>query len=48
MGGILGAWYGFEKLPVKEREQVLEINKRELGIDLTETAQKLTSHLLKK
>lgn len=48
VGGILGAWYGFEKLPVKEREQVLEINKRELGIDLSETAQKLTSHLLKK
>ncbi len=47
-GGILGAWYGFEKLPKSEREKVLRVNREELGIDLEEIAQKLTGHILKK
>ncbi|WP_111669963.1 ADP-ribosylglycohydrolase family protein [Algoriphagus litoralis] len=47
-GGILGAWYGYEKLPKTEREKVLKVNQEELGIDLEELAQKLTSHILKK
>ena len=47
-GGILGAWYGFEKLPIKEREKVLKVNQKELGIDLESMAKELTLHILKK
>lgn len=45
-GGILGAWYGFNKLPMKEREKVLQVTKKELGIDLESQASKLTQHLI--
>lgn len=47
-GGILGAWYGFEKLPQAEREKVLKVNREELGIDLQTLAEELTIHMLKK
>ena len=47
-GGILGAWYGFSNLPEKERERVLEVNRKALGTDLEQLAKKLTAHLLKK
>lgn len=47
-GGILGAWYGFEKLPQTEREKVLKVNRKELGIDLEEIAAILTRHILEK
>jgi ADP-ribosylglycohydrolase len=47
-GGILGAWYGFEKLPQTEREKVLSVNREELGIDLEKIAGKLTHHILEK
>jgi hypothetical protein len=47
-GGILGAWYGYEKLPQAEREKVLKVNREMLGIDLEELAKKLTGHILKK
>ena len=47
-GGILGAWYGFEKLPKSEREKVLKVNREELEIDLEKLAQKLTRHILEK
>lgn len=47
-GGILGAWYGFEKLPESERRKVLKVNREDLGIDLEEIAKKLTSHILEK
>ena len=47
VGGILGAYYGFEALPEKERIQVLQVNKERLGIDLESTAAQLTQHLLK-
>lgn len=46
-GGILGAWYGFGKLPEAERNKVLKVNKEMLGIDLEELAKKLTKHLVK-
>ena len=46
-GGILGAWYGFEKLPKSEREKVLEVNQEELGIDLESLARELSIHILK-
>lgn len=45
-GGILGAWYGFSQLPEKEKNQVLKINKKELGIDLEDLAEKLTAKLI--
>lgn len=45
-GGILGAFYGFDQLPVKEREQVLKVNKEILGTDLEQIANKLTEHML--
>lgn len=47
-GGILGAWYGFEKLPQPERERVLKVNQEELGLDLEKIAQKLSHHILTK
>jgi hypothetical protein len=47
-GGILGAWYGFEKLPVTEREKVLKVSRDELDLDLVKLAEELTAHLLKK
>ena len=46
-GGILGAYYGFAQLPDREKYQVLEINKNQLGIDLEQLAEELTAHLLK-
>ena len=46
-GGILGAWYGFEKLPKSEREKVLEVNQEELGIDLESLARELSIHISK-
>jgi hypothetical protein len=48
VGGILGAYYGFEQLPQLEREQVLKVNKELLGIDLEQIAKELTSHMLSK
>lgn len=47
-GGILGAFYGFEQLPKLEREKVLKVNKELLGIDLAQTANELTAHMLGK
>lgn len=47
-GGILGAWYGFDALPIKERNQVLEIGKSILGQDLEQEARKLTFHMIQK
>jgi hypothetical protein len=46
-GGILGAWYGYAKLPVSEREKVVRVTRDELGIDLEKQAERLTFHLLK-
>lgn len=46
-GGILGAWYGYAKLPVSEREKVVRVTRDELGIDLEKQAERLTLHLLK-
>lgn len=46
-GGILGAYHGFKKLPKMEREKVLQVNRELLGIDLRQTAEKMTAHMLK-
>lgn len=45
-GGILGAWYGYHKLPSYERDQVIRVTRDELGIDLEKQAERLTNHLL--
>jgi ADP-ribosylglycohydrolase len=45
-GGILGAWYGYNALPVSEREKVVRVTREELGIDLEKQAERLTHHLL--
>jgi len=47
-GGILGAFYGFEALPKKEKELVLSVAKSRLNQDLEESAKNLTSHMLGK
>ncbi len=47
-GSILGAMVGFEKLPVKMRNQVLEVNKNKLGIDLEKMANELTDKVLER
>lgn len=47
-GGILGAYYGFDRLPEKMKIQVLEVNKRELDIDLVELADKMGENLLRR
>ncbi|NVJ87301.1 MAG: ADP-ribosylglycohydrolase family protein [Algoriphagus sp.] len=44
-GAILGAYYGFEALPEKEKQQVMIVNKKLLGIDLLETSRSLSNHL---
>jgi hypothetical protein len=46
-GGILGAYFGFEKLPQKERELVIQVAKEKLGIDLISIGQQLGDHLVK-
>ncbi|MDX5340442.1 MAG: ADP-ribosylglycohydrolase family protein [Cyclobacteriaceae bacterium] len=48
VGGILGAWYGYERLPEKEKVQVVKVSREILGIDLEEKARQLTEHLLEK
>jgi ADP-ribosylglycohydrolase len=45
-GSILGAMVGFEKLPLKMRNQVIEVNKNRLGIDLEKLANSLTDRVL--
>jgi hypothetical protein len=46
-GGILGAWHGYTKLPISEREKVVRVTRDELGIDLEKQAERLTLHLLR-
>ncbi|SOE21579.1 ADP-ribosylglycohydrolase [Spirosomataceae bacterium TFI 002] len=43
-GGILGAYYGFEKLPIDMREKVMKVGKEELEIDM----EKLSMDMAKK
>jgi len=44
VGAILGAQLGFERLPKKIKEQVLEANKKELNIDLELMAKQLVKN----
>jgi len=45
-GAILGALHGFDNLPKASVEQVLSVNKSQLGIDLEEMAEQLTEFLI--
>jgi len=45
-GAILGALHGYSKLPKASAEQVLLVNKTQLGIDLEEMAERLVDFLL--
>ncbi|MEM6316192.1 MAG: ADP-ribosylglycohydrolase family protein [Bacteroidota bacterium] len=45
-GAILGAMYGFDALPSASVEQVLAVNKSQLGIDLEKMAEQLTTFLI--
>jgi ADP-ribosylglycohydrolase len=45
-GSILGAMVGFEKLPLKMRNQVIVVNKNKLGIDLEKMANDLTDSVM--
>jgi hypothetical protein len=42
-GAILGAYHGAAKLPVEMSQQVLRVNRDELGIDLEELAEEMTA-----
>lgn len=42
VGGILGAYYGADKLPVQHKKQTLKVNKELLEIDLEDLVLKLT------
>lgn len=44
-GGILGAFYGFDALPEKEKNQVLEVNKAILNQDLEKLAAAISDHM---
>jgi hypothetical protein len=47
-GGILGAYYGFDRLPEQMKNQVLKVNKNELDIDLVELSENMTENLLRR
>ncbi len=45
-GAILGAYYGFDKLPDDLKNPVLETNKKRLGIDLETLARQFTDRII--
>lgn len=45
-GGILGAFYGFNALPVKESTLVLEVSKNELEMDLVQLSKRATRKII--
>jgi len=47
-GGILGAYYGFDRLPEQMKNQVLEVNKIELDIDLVELSENMSENILRR
>ena len=42
-GAILGAYHGADKLPPEMTRQVLAVNQAQLGIDLAQLAQQMTT-----
>lgn len=45
-GGILGAFYGYEKLPVEMKTKVMKVGKEQLDINFELLAQKLTKRVI--
>ncbi|WP_435356831.1 ADP-ribosylglycohydrolase family protein [Emticicia sp. SJ17W-69] len=45
-GGILGAFYGYEKLPNEMKTKVIKIGKEQLDVDFELLAQKLTKKII--
>ena len=45
VGSILGAYYGFNKLPTKLAQKVISVNKKNIGIDLKELSLQLTDKI---
>jgi ADP-ribosylglycohydrolase len=45
-GAILGASVGYEGLPLSMRKKTVEINKKELEIDLKQIARRMTKHYI--
>ncbi|CAH0996140.1 hypothetical protein EMA8858_02270 [Emticicia aquatica] len=45
-GGILGAFYGYEKLPKEMKIKVIKVGKEQLDVDFELLAQKLTTKIL--
>lgn len=45
-GGILGAFYGYEKLPNEMKTKVMKISKEQLDVDFELLAQKLTKKII--
>lgn len=47
-GGILGAFYGYNKLPIEMKTKVMKVGKEELNIDFEQLAQKLTKKIIER
>lgn len=45
-GGILGAYYGYEKLPTDMKSKVMKVGKEELGIDMVELSMDLANKVI--
>ena len=45
-GGILGAYWGFDKLPASMKTKILKVNKELLDTDLEALAQQMTDKIL--
>ena len=47
-GGILGAFYGYEKLPNEMKTKVMKVGKQQLDIDFEDIARKLTKKIIER
>lgn len=47
-GGILGAFYGYEKLPVEMKTKVIKVGKEQLDIDFEDIARKLARKIIER
>jgi ADP-ribosylglycohydrolase len=47
-GGILGAFYGYEKLPKVMKTKVMKVGKEQLSIDFEDIARKLTKKIIER
>jgi ADP-ribosylglycohydrolase len=45
-GGILGAFWGFEKLPEAMKQKILTVNKQQLNTDFEALANQMTDKIM--